>query len=241
MNLPIVAITMGFRPSESAYRISEAYVAALENAGAIAVALPHSELQISNPKRILDSVQGLVLAGGSDLDPIHYHEEPRVKHKTIDPIRDTFEMAICREAMSRDMPILGICRGIQVLNVAAGGTLHQDVTEQSREVLVHEQDAPRWHPTHDVVFAHESVLGEILGCRKCRVNSFHHQTIRDIAPGFVECAKASDGTVEAIENPHARFMVGVQWHPENLAQRSAFWLRLFKRFVAACLQESASP
>jgi putative glutamine amidotransferase len=240
MNLQIVAITMGFRPSESVYRISEDYITALEGAGAIAVALPHIELGISNPKCVLDLVRGLILAGGSDLDPIHYKEEPRVQLKMIDPIRDAFEMAICREAMSRDMPILAICRGMQVLNVAAGGTLYQDVTEPTREMLLHEQNAPRWHPTHDVVLTHGSVLGEILGCGKCRVNSFHHQTIREIAPGFVGCAKASDGTVEAIENPDSRFMIGVQWHPENLAQRSAFWLRLFERFVVACHQGSAA-
>jgi len=238
MALPMVAVTMGLRSEEAMYRISQAYVSVLENAGALAITLPHTELASSNPERVLASVQGLLLAGGTDIDPAYYGEEPRVKHKPIDPVRDAFEIALCREAMSRDLPVLAICRGIQVLNVAAGGTLYQDVAEQAGDALLHEQAAPRWHPTHRIILTPGSMLNKILDCRECRVNSFHHQTIRQIAPGFVGSAKASDGTIEAIENPRARFMIGVQWHPENLAQRSALWMGLFQRFVAACLPGS---
>lgn len=240
MILPLVALTMGFRHEEAIYRIGLAYVSALESAGSLVMCLPHTEMAKAHTGRILDIAQGLVLAGGTDIDPIHYDEEPRIPHKEIDPMRDEFELALCREAMSRDLPILAICRGIQVLNVAAGGTLYQDVSHQTSDALLHEQSAPRWHPTHNITLSPGSMMARILDCEECRVNSFHHQTIREIAPGFLESARASDGTIEAIENPNAQFMIGVQWHPETLTQRSLFWLRLFERFVAACLQESTS-
>jgi len=234
MSRPLIALTMGYRQEGTMYRIRTAYVSALESAGGLVVALPHTEVAASTPGRILDAVQGLVLAGGTDIDPIWYGEEPRAPHKMIDPIRDAFEIALCREAMDRDMPVLAICRGIQVLNVAAGGTLHQDVSDQRGSILRHVQDAPRWHPTHTVSVRPHTRLAEILDLEECRVNSFHHQTLRDIAPGFTKCASASDGTIEAIENPTARFAIGVQWHPEDLAQRLELWRGFFKHFVWVC-------
>ena len=234
MNAPIVAVTMGLGSDRPRFRIGQAYVSAHEHAGALAIPLPHTPFTIERAETLIETMDGLLLAGGTDVDPVWYGEEPHGRHKPFDPDRDAFELALCRTARSRDLPILAICRGIQVLNVATGGTLYQDVSEQPAPALLHEQTAPRWHPTHDVAVVPGTALAEILGVESCRVNSFHHQTVRGIAAGFVCSAKASDGTIEAIEDPRARFTIGVQWHPEDLVQQSPFWTGLFEAFTAAC-------
>jgi putative glutamine amidotransferase len=191
------------------------------------------------PADALDGVSGLLLTGGEDVSPLHYGEEP---HPTIhaNDERDGFEMALIGEARRRDLPILGICRGVQVLNVACGGTLVQDIPSQVAGALNHNLKVPA-HQSFDL--AHEiwldrdtllaRLLREAIGAGDtCEVNSRHHQAVKDPAPGFRVSAMAPDGVIEGIEDPRLRFCVGVQWHPENFWRTGEF-RPLFERFLEA--------
>ena len=185
----------------------------------------------------LDGCHGLLLTGGADVDPREYGEPDRHPSVEIDPERDSYELALTREAMRRRLPILGICRGAQVLNVAAGGTLVQDLPSQQPSAIDHAVPEPRDHPAHDVAVLRDSRLGRVLaprlddsGC--VAVNSRHHQSIKDPAPGFLVTARARDGVVEGIEDPGAAFCLGVQWHPENFWRGGEF-TALFEALAAA--------
>jgi putative glutamine amidotransferase len=138
------------------------------------------------------------------------------------------------EFLRRDKPIFAICRGMQVLNTVAGGTLYQDLAAQKRKVLQHSQRAPRWHASHEITVFADTKLRKILGEEKVRVNSYHHQAVKDAAPGFIVSATALDGVIEAVESPKNRFVLGVQWHPENMWVRNPLFFSLFQTFVDHC-------
>lgn len=215
--------------SPERYALSSAYVEAVRRAGGLPLLLPAlGAVDGAEWERALD---GLLLSGGGDVDPELYGEEPRVENGRIDPEADAFEIALCRAFLERAKPVLGVCRGAQLLNVAAGGDLYQDLFRQAKTRLQHVQRAPRWHGTHRVQIAPGSLLAAVAGAGSLRVNSFHHQAIRRVAPGFVASAHASDGVVEAVERPGHPFTLGVQWHPEHL--RDAAAAALFGAFVAA--------
>ena len=185
----------------------------------------------------LEGLDGLLFAGGGDVDPAHYGESPHPKTEAPDAARDTFELELARLALAHDTPMLAVCRGLQVLNVAAGGTLIQDIASETSETLGHQVDAPLSAIAHEVWVSRGSVLatvmqeqladGEVLN-----VNSRHHQAIRHTASGFDVCATAPDGIIEAIERPSSRFCVAVQWHPENFWRTGEF-RALFEEFVKA--------
>ena len=210
------------------------YVASLERAGA--------EVRELTPERdalpgALQHVDGVLLTGGADIDPIVYGETDR--HPTVElaPDRDAYELALARLAVERDMPLLAICRGAQVLNVAAGGTLIQDIPSQLPATLEHSITEPKNAIAHDITVQPDTCLALLLtrpgaAINLIAVNSRHHQSVKDTAPGFVVSATAPDGVVEAIEKPGARFCVGVQWHPENFWQTGEFD-GLFKGLINA--------
>jgi putative glutamine amidotransferase len=233
MKPPVIGITCSWDAPRNAYLSPKDYAAAVAGGGGRPILLPHLEVLNSHAKDPLESIDGLLLSGGTDLDPAAFGEEPRYPLKTIDPTRDAFELALCRAALEAGVPIFGICRGIQVLNLAAGGTVYQDLAGQVDGALRHEQDAPRWHPTHAVSIEEGTRLHAILQETACRVNSFHHQAVRDVARGFAVSARATDGVIEAIESVHAPFALGVQWHPENTHRTLDTSKRLFAAFVAA--------
>lgn len=210
--------------------VADAYVQALYAAGALPLhipCLPGDEVTVD----LLGLVDGLVLTGGADVDPKHFGELPRRGLGQISPQRDALEIPLARAAIAADMPVLAICRGMQVLNVAAGGTLYQDLYFDLPDVLQHNQNAPRWYPTHPVELERGSILHRIVGQTTIYVNSFHHQAVRELAPGLHVTAHAPDGVIEAVEMPAARFIVGVQWHPECLMS-SDHGRRLFEALVA---------
>ena len=191
-----------------------------------------------SPKHLTKNVDGLVLTHGGDLDPAHYGEEqhPAVRETSVE--RDEYELALVRRALDADLPILAICRGIQVLNVACGGTLIQDIPAQVPGALDHRVREPRYAIAHDVWITKESRLGEVMKepldqGDTCPVNSRHHQAVKHVADGFTVSATAPDGVIEAIERPAARFCIGVQWHPENFWRTGEF-RPLFEAFVEAC-------
>jgi putative glutamine amidotransferase len=180
---------------------------------------------------LLDGVEALVLSGGADIDPAHYHTAPHPKLGHIEPERDTFELALVAEARTRGLPVLAICRGLQVVNVALGGTLWQDLPSERG---AHPQSGPRTERVHGIELASESRLAEALGVGELRVNSFHHQAIRDLAPELAATGHADDGVIEGIEGTGSWWLVGVQWHPEEFsAEADAPDLALFRALVAA--------
>lgn len=213
------------------YVLRASYVEAVAAAGGIPVLLP-CRLE-ADPAEYACVVDGLLLAGGGDLDPFYYGEEPRVDNGSIDPVADAFELGLARCFLVAGRPVLGICRGMQVLNVAAGGDLHQDLRTATGTELEHFQKAPPWHGTHMIRVQEGSGLGAVLGEERLRVNSFHHQAVRRVAPGFVAVATAGDGVIEAIERPGNGFALGVQWHPERMHACSEAARRIFRALVQA--------
>lgn len=185
----------------------------------------------------LDGLDGVLFTGGGDVDPAHYGDMRHPKTNEPDAARDAFELALAKLALASDTPLLAVCRGLQVVNVAAGGTLTQDIPAQVNQALGHHVDSPPFAIAHEVwvtpgsalahVMQEELVDGEVL-----QVNSRHHQAVDKTAGGFIVSATAPDGVIEAIERPTSRFCVAVQWHPENFWRTGEF-RSLFEEFVKA--------
>ena len=183
----------------------------------------------------LDTVDALLLTGGLDVDPSLYGEAPHAT-TAVDRERDRFEIPLARAAIERDMPILAICRGVQVLNVAAGGSLVQDIPSSVTSDLDHSITKPKDHVAHGVAILPGTRLATSLGFSApldtCPVNSRHHQAVSRVAPAFIVSAVSPDGVIEAIERPASTFCLGVQWHPENFWRTGEF-APLFEEFVDA--------
>jgi putative glutamine amidotransferase len=213
------------------YAIRENYCSAIARAGGLPIALPH-EVELTGG--YLELLDGLVVTGGAfDLDPVLYGAADRHSSVTTKDRRTDFELAITRGALARDLPILGICGGQQLLNVALGGDLIQHIPDAVPGCLAHEQPNPRTEPGHAVEVLEGTrlhVLGG--GCRRLEVNSAHHQAAGRVGPGVVVSGRAPDGVIEAIEAPARRFCIGVQWHPEYGI--SAADDALFEALIEAC-------
>ncbi|MGH2561650.1 MAG: gamma-glutamyl-gamma-aminobutyrate hydrolase family protein [Thermomicrobiales bacterium] len=214
--------------------LSRNYVESVAAAGAIPIILP---LQDDHAAPLLDLVDGVILSGGADVEPALYGDSE--VHPTtygVSPLRDRFEIELVHAAIERDMPMLCICRGIQVLNVALGGTLIQDVADQYGKTIEHrQQDAgiDSAEPGHRVQAESGGHLEALFGTTDIPVNSFHHQAIRDPAPGLRIEGCADDGLIEAVSVPTASFAIGLQWHPEGMCQRYELQRRPFLALVEA--------
>ena len=209
------------------------YPDALRRADAMPVILPWE----TDPVRLgamLGRLDGLLLSGGEDIDPKLYGEERLPLCGTPDPERDAMEAALCRLALERDMPVLAICRGIQVLNVTLGGTLYQDVASQYGDAIGHPvYDRPR-EQVHGVRVLPGTRLSSLIGAERIRVNSRHHQAVKTPGRGLTVCAEAEDGLTEGVEMPGRRFVLGVQWHPESLSGCAPEEHALCAAFAEAC-------
>jgi putative glutamine amidotransferase len=199
------------------------YRSALEQAGARVRELTPRDLLPA----ALDGCDALMLTGGVDVDPARYGAPDRHPTVEIDPERDDYECALAQLALDRDMPLLAICRGAQVVNVVAGGTLIQDIPSARADALPHQQDGAKDQPSHPVQVVAGTCLARLFpdragSARPLDVNSRHHQSVDRLAPGFIVSATAPDGIIEAFERPGARFCLGVQWHPENFWQSGGF-------------------
>jgi putative glutamine amidotransferase len=191
-----------------------------------------------SPADIIGSVQGLLLTGGGDVRPHLYGAAAHPSFDPAEPGRDEYEIELVRLAMEKDLPVFAICRGVQVLNVARGGTLIQDIPEEVGTDVEHRLKEPRYAIAHDVWIESPSLLERLMGERfqagePCPVNSRHHQAPKDLGEGLVATATAPDGVIEAVEDPSRRFCLGVQWHPENFWRTGEF-RTLFEAFVQAC-------
>ncbi|HEU5169093.1 MAG TPA: gamma-glutamyl-gamma-aminobutyrate hydrolase family protein [Gemmatimonadales bacterium] len=218
MSAPRVALSAVVRRWEDADRatVNAAYVHSVANAGGIPLILS----QIMGPglaARALDGCDALLLSGGEDVDPAHYGAPPSPALRSPDPARDAFELALFRTARERGLPVLGICRGIQLINVALGGTLWQDLPSERPGPVYHDSPVARTARTHEVRLAPGSRAARALGAQTLIPNSFHHQGIRDLAPGLVATGWAADGLIEVAESADGdAWLLAVQWHPEEM-------------------------
>jgi putative glutamine amidotransferase len=236
MNQPIIGITSSRIPQRyvrAQFGVTEAYVQAVARAGGLPMILPLG-LPEAALLQILSHLDGLLLSGGGDMHPHAYGSKPHPKVRGIDEDRDRIEIFLLRQARVMDLPVLGICRGLQVINVALGGTLYEDIQEQRPGAIQHQYFGlrPRDHRAHPVEVSPGSLLYDLLGQASPEVNSLHHQGIRNLAEGLTATAFAPDGLVEGFEVPGSSFTLAVQWHPEWLPEDPAMQA-LFARFVAA--------
>lgn len=219
----------------------QSYIDAIVRAGGIPLLIPLVE-QEEVLRALYERIDGLLLAGGGDVLPVYYGEEPHERLGTTDPLRDHVELPLTRWAAADGKPILGICRGIQVLNVALGGTLYQDIEAQIATALSHESSYERqdWtHMAHELRLDPESRLAQLLQSPDILTNSLHHQSLKDIAPDLRAVGWAPDGVVEAVEGVNGHFMLGVQCHPEALEPHAdTRWGAVFAAFVESCVRPS---
>ena len=228
------------RAPEGAIAVSTAthlsYARCVYDAGGLPLLLPN--LPAADADEVLGCLDGLLLSGGGDLDPAHWGEAPHPALGLIDPVRDTYEIALVNAALRRDLPLLGICRGVQVMAVATGGALWQDIPTQCPDSLCHAQAAPRDTATHAVTVVPGSLLAHLLAPEageriNIPVNSFHHQAPRVCGRIWQPVAHSSDGLIEALVAPAASFALGVQWHPEEMTLSTPAHARLFAALTAA--------
>lgn len=226
----IIGITAG--RLDGAHRVVDAYTGCIAATGAVPLIIPVTD-DIELLRRTMRRIDGLLMIGGGDVHPRYWHEELMPQSNTPDPLRDTYDLAVAAIAYELSIPTLGICRGMQVMNIAFGGDIYQDIYSQQpdAELLEHAQTLPRCETSHTVDVKPGTVLHRIVGVDTLAVNSFHHQAVRRVAPGWVASAVAPDGTVEAVEHTHYP-MMGVQWHPEELHGTNAEQRALFDWLVA---------
>lgn len=233
---PVIGVTVNKSSSEGYYyeKINECNLKALIISGAIPLMLP-----ITGDDELIDDylniVDGLYFSGGSDINPLIFNEDPIKEIGGIDYSRDEFEIKLFKKAAAKNMPILGICRGEQVINVASGGNLYQDIYIQKEGVKGH---SPKFSPSasyayHKIKIMKDSILYNVLKVDEISVNSLHHQAVKDVAEGYKVTAISGDGIIEAIESENHDFIVGVQWHPEIMFERYPEFLKIFEALVSA--------
>lgn len=242
---PLIGITCNYSPDSTVgiitafglagqhwHMLANEYIRAIEKIGGIPVIIPVCD-DIQTMMDIVERLDGLLISGGNDVDPYLYGELITKEVTNLSPQRDQIEMNTVRYAMEKsNIPILGICRGIQLINVAFGGSIHQDLRKNGyREHFL--SSVPINHFVHSVSLAENSRIHQIIGSTSLRVNSFHHQAVNRVANDFVATAFSEDGVIEAIELPGDRYVLGVQWHPEMLFD-CEINQQILKAFVSAC-------
>jgi len=241
MRKPVIGIAPDFNPGagwdggdgEATVFLRSRYVAAIEAAGGLPVILPILKTRALSAA-LLDHLDGLMLTGsGPDIDPRRYGERQRFTFTVMSKERTNAECVLVMEAHKRDVPVLGICGGMQIMNVALGGTLVQDIGGQVAGALPHRMDGPATATCHPVTVERRSRLYAMLGRGSVQVNSSHHQAVKAVPRGLVVSAVAPDGVIEALEDRSRRFFIGVQWHPEYLYRRHRAHRPLFTAFVDA--------
>jgi len=225
-----VGITCTYQPEGQINSATSGYVRAVERAGGLPLLIPL--LQEACQEELFTCLDGIILGGGGDIGSFYFDEEPHPGQGRVFPPLDEQEMSLGQRALEMEVPLLGICRGMQVLNVAMGGTLYQDLPGQYPGCLQHFQNMPRNYPVHTVYFKEDSMLSSVTYQKKLQVNSFHHQAVKEVAPRAVATAVSSDEVVEAIEVKDHVFAMGVQWHPEAM-EDSASEL-IFRKLLRSC-------
>ena len=235
MRKPLIGITLDIEPQGGGYSnapwyaLRVNYAEAVSAAGGLPIALPHDCQAVAD---YLERIDALLISGGMfDIPPELYSQATQYQNVTTKATRTSFELALLRGALERDMPVLGICGGMQLLVVASGGSLYQDLTSDMPGALEHMQTTAHDSPWHRVEIAPDSQLQRVLDCSSLRVNSVHHQGARQLPDNLLPAARAEDGLIEAVERRDRRFALGLQWHPEY--RINAEESRLFQAFVDA--------
>lgn len=231
---PIIGLVPLIDEKKESFWMLPGYMNGITEAGGIPVMLPltHDEGEI---EELLDHMHGILLTGGHDVSPALYNEKPLKECAQTIEERDRMEMILLKKTLERDMPVLGICRGIQFLNVFTGGTLYQDLPTQRPTKTEHHQSPPYDIPVHEVTIKDDSKLFKLLGKRSIRVNSYHHQAIKDIGEDLKIMAISEDGLTEAVEMPDKRFVWAVQWHPEFAYKKDDVQRKIFEEFVKSMM------
>ena len=225
MHKALIGITCGMEKESHNITLRAYYGVALEALGAAYIMLPPQDLTVAD--QVLEFLDGLILPGGGDIHPKFWDEEPQKSIKKVDAVRDKWELALAEKAIKKQIPLLGICRGMQVINVALGGSIWQD----NPVITEHEQTSPYTQPWH-LVKLNDADFISLTGKESGYVNSCHHQAVRRIGQGLKVAAKATDGTVEAIIG--SKYVLGVQWHPEYMWQQDGISRELFRSFIDLC-------
>jgi putative glutamine amidotransferase len=243
MSKPLIGLTTSRfhkRSQRTVIGVNEPYTRALAGAGAIPILLP-VHLTGDDLDALFPQLDGILFTGGYDVDPHRYGNPPYPKVEGIDAERDEMEIHLVQAAVAKNKPILGICRGCQVINVALGGTLYEDLYDQFRGDVAHDRhDKPRDYLSHAVDIKSDSLLVNILASSHSQVNSLHHQGVQRLAAELQVAATAPDGLVEGFEIPSHSFCLAVQWHPEELQAHEPM-RRLFWEFTEACLANTKNP
>jgi len=232
---PLIGITTSARDERGRFSLAAAYVEAIRRAGGLPVLLPHGEPHLAELAARLD---GVILSGGGDVDPALYGGQPHETIYMIDLERDNTEIELAQRLARWETPMLSICRGIQVLNVALGGTLVEHLPDEVGEEIPH-RGRPPAAVQHEVIIDPKAQLASVIGHDRITVASWHHQSVRQVAPGLRVVAKAPDGTIEAVEAPDHPWLIGVQWHPELTAMEDPSQQRLFDGLVEAAARRMA--
>jgi putative glutamine amidotransferase len=235
MRKPLIGLTPAHDMESGDVKARPTYMRALKAAGAIPVVLPLDASEEDLKQLCLD-LDGFLFTGGPDVHPFLFGEETQAHCGNVSPARDQMEISLLPMIMELQKPILGICRGIQVLNIALGGNIWQDIPSQvTRDFpLAHSQPFSYDMPCHTVALTEGSLLARISESSSIEVNSMHHQAVKDLAPGLIASAYSTDYLIEALEMPDYPFFIGVQWHPEYLWEKNKEAFRLFQTFVKAC-------
>ncbi len=228
---PLIGVTGLHDWQNDIIRQNETYIRAVEKAGGAPIVLAPTENREVIASYI-ERIDGLIISGGPDMGAHYFGEEPHKDLGRISPLMDEFELMIIKGAIENDIPLFGICRGLQVINVALGGTLYQDIYAQTDTEIQHRQDAPREFTAHSIRIEEGSMLHQLYG-EKLRVNTFHHQSIKDLGMDLKATAYAPDGIIEAIESidKDNGFVLAVQWHPEGMWNSSYNYDNIFKKFI----------
>lgn len=224
---PLIGITgdIDVRDGKTYLYIDVRYGRLIEECGGIPLLLHPTE----SVKGIISKIDGLLLSGGEDIHPRYYSEEPKYPMELSPDIRTDFETALVKEVMTKSLPILGICHGMQLINVALGGTLYQDLKSQNFTAKEHQLGDGR----HQVFITRGTRFFDLMGRSMIDVTSTHHQAVKNIAPGLRVCVRANDSVIEAFEMPEYPFLIGVQWHPEKVPDEDS--RRLFQGFIKQSL------
>lgn len=239
MKKPFIGITPAIHQETKDITCRPTYFDAIRHAGGIPMLLP-LEAETNDLKQLAETLDGFLFTGGPDVHPSLFGEETHEKCGNVSPERDKMELALLPLILKQKKPVLGICRGIQLLNIGLGGTIYQDISSQTSRSfpIAHQQPFYYTSPSHSVIITPDTRLHTICQSNVIQVNSSHHQSVRSLADGLIVTAKSPDGIIEALECPDYPFFIAVQWHPEYLWRQDAAAARLFEAFIHACRQKT---